>query len=775
MQFDFLKDNIIVVCSNNIKLQIIEYCISNKQLFNIKYMTLNKMINALTFDYDEKTIVEVMNKFNVSYKNSKIYLSNIKYIDDNLNDDRINLLAKIKKYCMDFGLFKSNQLLTNAIRKKEVFILEDLNDFEKMILDKNNIKYKYINLNCGNFIHKHVYEFKTLDDEIHFVANKICELISEGIDINKISLLNVDANSDYMIRRIFKMYNLPYNRQFNTSIYETAVGKYFLENINKDINETIKLTLNKYNDSKEIINSIVDIINRYFFIDDFRNYKEILIEEFKLCFVKSIKVKNAVRVKDLNDFFNDDEYVFLIGFNLGVIPKTYKDEDYISDNIKPNYLESTVKKNILEKEKVKNFVLNIKNLTISYKLNYLNENFYPSNLIEELNLEIINEVDIITNYSEIANKLLLVKDLDLYMQFGEKTNNLSTLLFNYPEVNYNTYSSKFNGIKDFKKNIVLSYSSMNNYYKCAFRYYLANILKIDIFNENFSQYVGNLFHHVLEVCLNNENEEIDCVYDDYIKNNNFEFSEKNKFFLKTLKDEIKFIITTIKEQYSYSDYNACYFEKEIEIDEDDVKFKGFIDKLLIKDDKMVIIDYKTGSIDINLNLVNYGLSLQLPVYLYLARKLNKNAKIVGFYLQHILNTPIRRNNKKNLTTLKKDALKLQGYSLGNEEYLSEFDSTYKDSKVIKSMKLGNNGFYHYSKVLTEKEIDNLVDLVDKKIKDATRNIKNGEFTINPKVVGKVNEGCAFCKFKDICFLNENDKVYLNDCDDLGFLGGDDNA
>ena len=33
-----------------------------------------------------------------------------------------------------------------------------------------------------------------------------------------------------------------------------------------------------------------------------------------------------------------------------------------------------------------------------------------------------------------------------------------------------------------------------------------------------------------------------------------------------------------------------------------------------------IIDYKTGNPDLNLNHIIYGLDLQLPVYIYLARK-----------------------------------------------------------------------------------------------------------------------------------------------------------
>ena len=67
-------------------------------------------------------------------------------------------------------------------------------------------------------------------------------------------------------------------------------------------------------------------------------------------------------------------------------------------------------------------------------------------------------------------------------------------------------------------------------------------------------------------------------------------------------------------------------EKEIYVNKDKnikVTFKGVIDKVLYKEEDnktyLVVIDYKTGSSDaIDLKNMEYGLNLQLPIYLYLA-------------------------------------------------------------------------------------------------------------------------------------------------------------
>ncbi len=194
---------------------------------------------------------------------------------------------------------------------------------------------------------------------------------------------------------------------------------------------------------------------------------------------------------------------------------------------------------------------------------------------------------------------------------------------------------------------------------------------------------------------------------------------------------------------------------------------GIIDKLMYKEinDETIIavVDYKTGNTNIDLNKAIYGLSLQLPIYLYLAQNSGlKNVKIAGFYLQNIIN----KENDEN-------SLKLNGYSTTNKKILNYFDSSYESSNVIKSMRTKSDGnFYSYSKTLNETEINNLIKLVDEKIEKGIDNILNANFDINPKKINGINIGCEFCKFKDICFKKEKDMLNLEEQNYKDFLGGE---
>ena len=352
-----------------------------------------------------------------------------------------------------------------------------------------------------------------------------------------------------------------------------------------------------------------------------------------------------------------------------------------------------------------------------------------------------------------------------------------SILYNNYKLDYMTYDNRYNGVnKDLLYKYLgdsynLSYSSMDNYYHCAFKFYLSNILKLDYFEETIQAYIGNLFHYVLSIAFSSDFD-FDEAVKYFIENNPYPKSSKSEYFLNKVLDELKFVISSIEYQNTLMNMDEAYYEKKINVEKHNViniNFKGFIDKLLKKDNNFVIIDYKTYIVDINLYYLPYGLSMQLPVYLYLTKNFDKDAEIIGFYLQQVLFGNFNKENGKTLKELKKNNLKLKGYSLGNEDKLSNIDSTLENSELIHGMKLTEKGFGHYSKVLTDNQINNIYKMTDDKINECIDGIVNTKFDINPKKVAGKNIGCNYCKFKDICFMTNKDIVELDDIKDLDFL------
>lgn len=778
-----LKDNTLLIIPNHLKETILlSFC---DELKNIKIMTESEFLKKYYFDYDLETIYYLMNKYKLKYEVVLIYLKNLYYVENKeYSNEKLNKLVEIKKELEEHNLLKYKPLFLNKLKSMNIVFYNfyDLDKFYLNLIDnlKKITSVEVINEENNCYYEHKIYEFKNAEEEVEFVATKICELVLSGVNINNIVLLN---NSDIYtnhIKRIFKYFSIPINIKDNNSLLGTKMGTFFLENINSDISKTFELLeINfdlKNSLNLEIYNRLITISNKFSFVSDYMEIKELLKVELLNTKLSDVILDEAVKVEVLEDYIpNDNEYVFLLGFNQGECPKNLKDEDYINDLLKVKLnLSTTTSKNIIHNKKIISIIKNAKNLWITYKLNGEQGSLTVSSLNEKLNYEVIHNIKISYNYSNLNNNLKLARYMDDYLKYGSKNEDLDLLNNTYKNNVYRKYDNKFNGIKKTSENITLSYSSMDNYYKCSFKYYISSILKLNCYEETFMTYIGSLFHYVLS---KKDNLSLEDSITEFMNNNPKEFTNKENFFLEKLKKDLEFILDVIKKQKDYTNFHNALYEKYIEIPKGNDKFIGIVDKILLNDNKTLgaIVDYKTGNPSLELNYIEYGLGLQLPIYLYLINKINPDIEIVGFYLQKILPSLITRNPLKDITSQKRDLLKLQGFSLSDEEKLSEFDKTYIDSELIKSMKVGNNGFYAYSKTLTKNNMENIVKIIDQKIDEALTNIHNNNFDINPKVINNKNIGCEYCKFKDICYMTEKDIVRLKDIDNLDFLGGDNNA
>ena len=455
-----------------------------------------------------------------------------------------------------------------------------------------------------------------------------------------------------------------------------------------------------------------------------------------------------------------------MNFNQGSVPKVFHDDKLIKDIYRKELGLNTSLDNLIN---YKNMVIdklnNYKNITITYKLKDNYSNYIKSPLIDELKLNIINDISKEYNYSNKYNILELANMLD---------NNINDSIINdlyttYKDIDYMTYDNTFNNI-DYSllkkyinnKDINISYSSMDLFFKCKFRYYINNILYLGDFEDTIQTFIGKLFHYVLSK-MYEDNFDIKKEYDYYLKDK--ELSNKEKFYVNKLYKELEFIIDTIKKQDNHSLFNDTLTEHNVLIKkEDNFYVKGFIDKVrILKDNNTTyvsIIDYKTGNTDLSLSNINDGLNMQLPMYLYLIKKDMNNVNVVGFYLQHILEN--KKINSKDSLKEELDSLKLIGYTIDNVDLIEKFDNTYNDSDVIKSMKTTKEGFSRYTKLVSEEEINKIVGIVDNQIDDVINSIKEGDFSINPKRINDELIGCKYCKFKDLCYQKEENIVDLKE-------------
>ena len=755
-----IKNNTIIICNSNYKIQILK---DIKKLINIKFMSMDEFIKSYYFDYDEKTILYVIKKYNVKYEIAHTYLNNLIYIEDKkYNNAKLDFLVNLKKDLIDNNLLIFNNKFKNLIKDKEIIIYNySLSKFEKYLL--RDLDYKVIQKENKDYIPT-IYEFNDLEEEVEYVAKKISELISSGVDIKNIKLTNVSSDYINIVTKIFNFYNLKINKFNNIPIISTVIGKTFFENLSS-VESAIE-SIEQYN-TTDIYNKIISMCNKYVWCDDIDDLKILLEYDLKHTYIENTKYTNMIEVVDYKNYDFKDSYVFMLGFNQGIIPKLKKDEDYISDNIKPDYLDNTIEKNKKEKEDVIKAIKNIKNLTITYKLKNSFTTFYPSNLIDELNVKVERvEPDYKTSYSEISDKITLTNMLDNLIKFGSIDTNLNLLNSNY-DIPYNTYSHSFTGLsKDKLNNFIkslnsfnLSYSSMDNYNRCAFRFYIDKILCLKDSLAAFSVTLGNIYHDILEKAVKG-NIDIEKEVYKYVSNNNIVLTNSNRFFLNRTIKNIEYLIEVLNKQNSFSNLKNIETEKFVKIPlKDNINFVGFIDKIVyntINDITIAaIIDYKTYVKKPSLKYIESGIGLQLPTYMLLSKYSFNNIRFAGFYLQNIT-----LDNKSESD--KEKSLKLIGYTNRDKEVLKELDSNYMDSSVIDGIKVNNDGSFSANSLkhmLNDDEINKVIDITKEKIDETINNILESKFDINPKYDGS-NIGCEFCKYKDLCFMKEYDFVKI---------------
>lgn len=766
-----IKNPTLIICSYQNKIILLNKLNELNSLVKVNFLTLQELFEKCYFSYDERAIYKVTTDLKLKVDVAKNQLNYLIYLENNTFDNpKLNSLASLKEELEKLDLLEKDSYFYDYIKSKNIIFygFDYIDNFTNKLIAKlktiTNVE--IINKKYFNYQHEAV-EFKHIEEEVEYVATKICELINNNVDINKIKLTNIDDEYIPILERVFAIYNIPININNSSTLFNTLACREFINNYSSDLESILDSLKNRYNN--DILNQMINIINKYSFVEDKLKVKDLIVYDFANTKLKKSKLKNAIEIINYDEIIDDSNYVFMLNFNLNKIPKIIKDEKCLNDKeLSFLGLETSSNLNKIFLENAKKNIKSIKNLTITYKLESYQNTYYPSALIENMNLNVVEKnIDLI--YSNLANKINLCRDLDKYFKYNIKSDELVELYNNY-KIPYRKYRNTFNGItkeelnKITKNKFSLSYSSLQIYNECAFKYYINNVLKLDPFEDTFSAFIGTLFHHILEIGIKKE---IDVKEEVKLFISDKQLNSKEQFFVDKLISDIEFALNTIKEQLQLSKFKDIKTENKYEVvkkkDNVIVTFKGFIDKMMSfsNDSKtyVALVDYKTYDTDVKIDLLEYGLNIQLPIYLYLANSNLENIEFAGFYVQKILSNENKYDFSKTLESSKKEKMLLTGYSNNDENILKMFDNSYENSKMIKGMKLTNDGsFYATANVLSTDDMNNLINKVDEKIDECIDNILTPKFDINPKRYEEKNISCKYCKYKDLCFMSEDDLI-----------------
>ncbi len=766
----------IIFCQENEKLSLLINQDKENILNENKYISFNELIAKFYFNYDEKAIAYLMEKYNYNYDAAKLVIDNLVAIDrGNYKSNKLNWLNDIKNELSQKNLIVIDELFKDYLKRFELYYIgENLDPFTKSLMDKLGAKQVTSEKTAYQLPSVAVFDNATL--ELEYLFQKIVELLKSDIDFSKIKVLGLGSDYEKEATRLSNIFGIHFNT-YKKKLFAYHITKKYLELLNtfESFDQSLDSLKEIYSPQNpkysKFYKALVRSINK---VNNLEVSFDIKYQIF-LAIIENVSFDNRfkyeIEVISLeNASVSSDDHLLVVGLNHNQLPPIYKDEDYLLDKEKEELgLETSKEKNARLSSKLKDLISSTKNIYLSANL-YAGEERKVSSLVDELNLEVISNPKLDKIYSSTLAQRTLAKYLDDYIKYDFKHEDLESYYSTF-DIDYRMFDNKFKPIELDKienhigEKLIMSYSSLNTFNHCAFRYYIENILKLNKYEETIYTMIGNLFHEILSRIIK-ESKTVEELWDEEV--NKFEFNKSQLALLKKLKKELCYIAERVEMLHDQSLFKDILTEEKILLELDDkTHFKGFIDKVMHLDkdgeDLLVLIDYKTGTVDVKLKNIDYGFDMQLPVYWYLLKRsgLFANPRFTGMYLQQILHEEAILKADEELDKTKEEKLKLSGYSINDPNLLEEFDPSTENSQFIRGIKLTKTGeLAKNPRLLTEEEVKLVDGKVASKIDEAKNRIWQGDFKIDPKFFDNSLMGCKYCTYRDICFKTGDDIVYF---------------
>ncbi len=650
-----------------------------------------------------------------------------------------------------------------------------------------------------------IFHFENYDDEILEVVNHIAILLNKKVDPAKIVIHKV--NKDYLnkLEEYLMIYKIDYIVEGEGSFFDVDIVKNFFHDLKNyeamRLNKVLKDYLIDKKDNK-IFSKIGKVLEPLIMLD--LTINSITLDLIKDVFIHTIyqeEVTNAIKIENvLNHIYDDDTHIFIMNFSHGEIAHIYKDDTYLNDKIRKNLkLLTSFDRTQIEEKKILDCIHSYESIHLSYSTYCSSKIYMPSNLIKKLaKKRIVNICDASIHIYHIVNedmaKMRFFKAYALYRLYQKKT---FDYLYGYTYFCADLtkrYQSDFNATLDYLALptlfMELSYTKLNDYFSCPFRFYLKYILNIEEkMEDNNSTFVGRMYHFVLEKVVAKRYidrrtkeevlENISVYICDFVKNQTYEIKDKLKFYLNKFSEELKIIVEIIMDFMDHSSFEVLGLEQKLEKQLDDYTVVvGLIDKILKYQEYYLVIDYKTNPVHPNWYALDVGLDLQLPLYLYLIKANDPNAKIAGSYLQSVFRTSLLKYEDKPLSKVMLEQLKYVGYTLQDRDVILAIDTNaLNGSGSLPKQIVFNKGFYKnfLKKSFTQTQFDAIILYVEKLIFEANKKIRKGLFPILPLTDEKNESVCRYCRLKDLCYRNETMKKVYKKHDDFSYLfeGGSD--
>lgn len=188
-----------------------------------------------------------------------------------------------------------------------------------------------------------------------------------------------------------------------------------------------------------------------------------------------------------------------------------------------------------------------------------------------------------------------------------------------------------------------------------------------------------------------------------------------------------------------------------------VVLEGAIDRIDAYEDRLRIVDYKTGQKSFDLSRAWDGLDLQLLLYLRVALGLNKGLRPAGIFYLNLKDefALMEDDDQKVLEDALMEAVMMDGLIINDPEVLAAMDVHLEEGKsTVLRFRGRKRDLMEKDNVMTEDALMRLVEHAELKALEACRDILDGVIDILPARI-KDQRVCTYCDYAGICRIEEN--------------------
>ena len=361
--------------------------------------------------------------------------------------------------------------------------------------------------------------------------------------------------------------------------------------------------------------------------------------------------------------------------------------------------------------------------------------------------------------------------------------------------------------KLFKNDMYLSVSKIEDYYKCAFKYYCKFGLNARprIKAEMNPMETGSVIHYVLECIVRDygskgliefDSRQIPTEVKKYLKQyleskmgDYSEFTVRFKYRFMYLSKLISCVVLRLREEFENCDFEPKAFELSIGNGENGesvksqainlpdggtIQIRGSIDRVDTYTENgeqyVRVVDYKSGIKKFKLSDILYGLNLQMFVYLFTLCKSDnelagKEAGVLYLHSSRKIYDVSRNAIDSGVFKNDNDTYKMVGVVLNDEENPiaehMEHDLKGEFIDVKCSAKSGVSG-----SIVSLEDMGRISRKIDSLIEQMGVELHMGKIMQNPVNSTNHNNTCEFCDYSSVCANRK--EIVLKEIEELSF-------